>query len=63
MDSQYHIIENPNRTFTVVYGRAIISTHNSREAVERTIARLTKRDAALPLVRAIHKSRAFSFNH
>lgn len=64
MTSQYHIIENPNRTFTIVYGRAVISTHNSREAAQRVIDRLVKRDLddePLPLVNAIRKSRAFSF--
>ena len=39
----YHIIENPNRTFTVVSGieeRVFISNHNSQEAAERAIIRL-----------------------
>ena len=43
MTSSYDIIENTNRTFTVVYGRAIISTHNSPEAAERAIAKYIKR--------------------
>ena len=44
--SSYHIIDNPNGTFTVVSGveeRVIISTHNSREAAQRAIIRLVNR--------------------
>lgn len=43
MKSVFHIIENHDRTFTVMYGRAITSTHRSREAAQREILKRKKR--------------------